>query len=99
MGFGGSASAMISSIKANQKLLKKKSRFDRGNSIVTSSTKKRKALMFKSLDGAERKKLNARLKRIDEKRKKKLIKVYGFTALVTIAFFTVLYALLSFAFF
>lgn len=99
MGFGGSASAMISSLKANKKLLKKKTRFDRDVNGGTFSVTKRKALIFKSLDSKGKAVLDRRLAKMKLERRHKMIKVYLVTIGITIVFLASIYILLSYAFF
>jgi chorismate mutase len=98
MSFGGSVSAMISSIKANQNLRQKRTFFDK-NQHDAILNKKRKALEFKSLNPETREKLNRRIARLNREKKIKYYKVYGLTGLITVLFFALIYSILMYAFF
>lgn len=99
MSFGGSVSAMISSIKANQNLRQKRNFFDKNRHNALLSYKERKALVFKSLDVDGKVKLKRRIKRLEREKMIKLYKVWCITGFITAAFLAGVYALLSYAFF
>ena len=99
MGFGGSVSAMISSLKANQKLLKKRSRFDANNNRYTNLKGRNKAMVFNELDAKSKNLLNIRLARLRREQKTKSIKVWGLTLLVVILVMSFIYFSLSLLFF
>tara|TARA_R110001592_G_scaffold237306_6_gene496227 strand:+ start:36087 stop:36383 length:297 start_codon:yes stop_codon:yes gene_type:complete len=98
MSFGGSVSAMISSIKANQNLRQKRTFFDK-NQHEAILKKERKALVFKSLNPEAREKLKRRIARLNREKKRKYYKVYGLTGLITVLFFLFIYTILKYAFF
>lgn len=84
MGFGGSVSAMISSIKANRNLVKKRDRFSKDSLRYVNS--QRKPITARTdVSEADKTVLKRRLKLYKKKQQQHLIKSIAITMGVTIA--------------